>query len=59
MAIKKAIGDLNKNEILIIAGKGHEKKQIFKKESIKFDDVKIANYYIRKRNLKKNESIKN
>ena len=51
-AIQTAIENLNSKEILIIAGKGHEKKQIIKNTIINFDDVKIANYYIKKRNLK-------
>lgn len=45
-AIKEAIYNLKKNEILIIAGKGHEKKQIKKNKTIFFDDVKIAKYYL-------------
>ncbi len=42
MAIKKAIKDIISNEILIIAGKGHEKFQIKKNKKEKFDDLKIA-----------------
>ena len=41
-AIKKAINDLKKNDILIIAGKGHEKTQITKNIMKLFDDVKVA-----------------
>ena len=41
-AIIKALKDLNKNEILIIAGKGHEKIQIIKNKKIKFDDYQIV-----------------
>ena len=52
LAIKTAIENLNPKETLIIAGKGHEKKQIIKNTIINFDDVKIANYYIKKKNLK-------
>ena len=33
---------MKKNEILIIAGKGHEKFQMIKNNRIKFDDLKIA-----------------
>ena len=51
-AIKTAIEKLSSNEILIIAGKGHEKKQIIQNKSTDFDDVKIAKYYIKKRNLR-------
>ena len=52
LAIKAAIENLNPKEVLIISGKGHEKKQIIKNTAINFDDVKIANYYIKKKNLK-------
>ena len=38
IAIKIAISQIKKNEILIIAGKGHEKYQIIKNKKIKFDD---------------------
>ena len=51
LAIKTAIENLSSKEILIIAGKGHEKKQIIKNTITNFDDVKIANYYIKKKNL--------
>ena len=46
-AIKKAIKDLELNEILIIAGKGHEKFQIIKNKKIKFDDYKIVKNIIK------------
>ena len=46
-AIKIAINELKKNEILIIAGKGHEKVQIIKNKRIKFDDVQIVKNYIK------------
>jgi len=45
-AIKYAAENLGKNDILIIAGKGHEKFQIIKNKSIPFDDVKISRRYI-------------
>ena len=48
-----AIENLKSKEILIIAGKGHEKKQIIKNIINNFDDVKVANYYINKRNRNK------
>ena len=41
-AIIKTIKNLDKNSILIIAGKGHEKKQIYANKTIKFDDVMIS-----------------
>lgn len=48
-AIKIAINNLKKNEILIIAGKGHEKIQITKNFTRLFDDVKIAKNVLKKR----------
>ncbi len=41
-AIKLAIKELKMNEILIVAGKGHEKFQILKNKTIKFDDFTIV-----------------
>ena len=41
-AIRRAIKDLNMNQILIIAGKGHEKVQIIKNRKIKFDDYQVV-----------------
>ena len=51
-AIKIAINELNNNQVLIIAGKGHEKKQIIKNNYINFDDLKVAKFFIDKRNYK-------
>ncbi len=41
-AIQKAIEQMNKDDILLIAGKGHEKEQIFAHKVIPFDDVEVA-----------------
>ncbi len=41
-AIEKGISLLEKGDILLIAGKGHETNQIFAERSIFFDDVKVA-----------------
>ena len=41
-AIKIAIKELKMNEILIVAGKGHEKFQVLKNKTIKFDDFKVV-----------------
>ena len=41
-AIKKAINCANKDDIILIAGKGHENYQILKGKTIYFDDKKIA-----------------
>lgn len=47
MAIKNGVNNLNKDSILLIVGKGHEKYQIFKDKTIDFDDLKIAQKYIK------------
>ncbi len=47
-AIKTAIKDLKLNEILIIAGKGHEKVQIIKNKKYKLDDIEIVKNFIKK-----------
>jgi UDP-N-acetylmuramoyl-L-alanyl-D-glutamate--2,6-diaminopimelate ligase len=41
-AIDRAIKMANTNDVVIIAGKGHETYQIFKDKTIKFDDKAIA-----------------
>ena len=41
-AIKKAISLANLNDIILIAGKGHEAFQIFGHKTVEFDDRKIA-----------------
>ena len=41
-AIKEAIKEAKENDIVIIAGKGHETYQIFKDRTIDFDDRKVA-----------------
>ncbi len=46
-AIHTAISEINKNDILIIAGKGHEKFQIIKNKNYLFDDYKIAKNFIK------------
>ena len=48
LAIKTAINNMLKNNILILAGKGHEKFQILKNKQIPFDDSKIAKQTIDK-----------
>lgn len=42
LAIETVITTLGENECLLIAGKGHENKQIFSRETIALDDIKIA-----------------
>ena len=46
-AIHTAISQIDQKDILIIAGKGHEKYQIIKNKKIKFDDYKIAKSIIK------------
>ena len=58
IAINKAIENLNPNSKLIIAGKGHEKIQIFSDKTIKFDDVDIAKKIIEKIKNKKTNRLK-
>ena len=45
-AIYTAISKINKKDILIIAGKGHEKFQLIKNKNFKFDDYEIAKKFI-------------
>ncbi|WP_064581051.1 UDP-N-acetylmuramoyl-L-alanyl-D-glutamate--2,6-diaminopimelate ligase [Streptobacillus moniliformis] len=46
MAIKNSIQTLQKNDILLIAGKGHEDYQIIGREKIHFDDREMAKKYL-------------
>ena len=48
-AIINAIDDLKKNEILIIAGKGHENFQLIRGISYPLDDYKVATKALRKK----------
>ena len=48
-AIKKAILNADPQEVILIAGKGHEEKQIYKNKTLNISDKKI----VRKINLKK------
>ena len=41
-AIAAAIGELHKNDVLLIAGKGHEQGQIIAERVIPFDDGDVA-----------------
>lgn len=49
-AIFKAIGMLKDNDILIIAGKGHEKYQIIKDQKFEFDEKEIVKDIIKNLN---------
>ncbi len=48
-AIRRAIQKMGKDDILLIAGKGHEKKQIFANRVIPFDDVEIAQALVKEK----------
>lgn len=50
-AIKRGIFLAEKNDIILIAGKGHETYQIIGKEKIHFDDREIAEKYIKLKKL--------
>jgi UDP-N-acetylmuramoyl-L-alanyl-D-glutamate--2,6-diaminopimelate ligase len=41
-AITKAINDLNSDDILLIAGKGHESVQLIGTETLPFSDATVA-----------------
>lgn len=45
-AIQKAIQRAKKDDVIIIAGKGHENYQILKDRIIHFDDVEVAKDYL-------------
>jgi len=49
LAIKTAIDELRLNEILLVAGKGHEKTQDFGNRIINFSDQKVIKEIIKKR----------
>lgn len=50
-AIDRAIEMANKNDVVIIAGKGHEAYQIFKEKTIEFDDrIKVRNSLLKRGN---------
>ena len=51
MAIKKAIKDANSQEVILVAGKGHEEKQIYKNKIINISDKKIINKIKLKRKI--------
>ena len=47
LAIQTAISEMHQKDILIIAGKGHEKYQIIKNKNYLFDDFKVAKDFIK------------
>ncbi|MCR4337948.1 MAG: UDP-N-acetylmuramoyl-tripeptide--D-alanyl-D-alanine ligase, partial [Candidatus Omnitrophica bacterium] len=47
-AIEKALNLAQKDDVVLIAGKGHEDYQIFKDRTIHFDDREVVRKYLRK-----------
>lgn len=52
-AISEAITMATDNDCVLIAGKGHENYQIFKNETVHFDDKEVAEKYLRKQKTDK------
>ena len=52
-AIKEAIAMLNKKDILVIAGKGHEMYQEVKGEKLPFDEREIVKEFLKTKIVKK------
>ncbi len=48
-AIIEGINNLEKDSVLLILGKGHEKIQEFKDSSVEFSDQKIVKEYIKEK----------
>ncbi len=57
-AISEAIKNLNTGDILLVAGKGHEKTQDFGKKKIFFSDKKIILDCIRLKNINLSKNLK-
>jgi murE/murF fusion protein len=54
LAIKKAIDNAKPNEIILVAGKGHEKKQIYKNKVLNISDKEIiSKIKVKNKNLTK------
>ena len=49
ITIENAISELKRGDLLLIAGKGHEKFQSIMGKKFPFDDVKIAEKYLQKK----------
>ncbi|MDZ5711566.1 UDP-N-acetylmuramoyl-L-alanyl-D-glutamate--2,6-diaminopimelate ligase [Jeotgalibacillus haloalkalitolerans] len=58
-AIRYAINNASAGEIIIIAGKGHEKYQIIKNEKIPFDDKSVAESFLNKSQLENGVDLPN
>jgi len=49
IAIKKAIGQAQEGDIILLAGKGHEAYQVFKDTTIPFDDKEVVRKLLREK----------
>ena len=58
LAISKAIENLKSNEVLVVAGKGHELTQDYGRNKNFFSDKAIIKKYIKKKNKKISNNIK-
>ena len=45
-AIEAAIAQLQKGDVLLVAGKGHENYQLIKNKKLPFSDIEVVNYYL-------------
>ena len=62
LAIKKAITNSEQNEVILVAGKGHEDKQIYKNKTFHISDKKIiknVKFKIKALNKKKQNYLQN
>ncbi len=58
IAIKQAIHNLNSGDILLVAGKGHEKTQDIGNKKIFFSDRKVITNAIKKKNYNLSDNLK-
>ena len=58
MAIHQAINDLNTGDLLLVAGKGHEKTQDYGKKEFFFSDQKIIIKFIKLKNKSLSRNLK-
>jgi UDP-N-acetylmuramoyl-L-alanyl-D-glutamate--2,6-diaminopimelate ligase len=49
LAIETAVREARRGDVVLVAGKGHERKQIVGKRVIEFDDVSVAREALRRR----------
>jgi UDP-N-acetylmuramoyl-L-alanyl-D-glutamate--2,6-diaminopimelate ligase len=56
-AIRKAIGEANAGDIVLLAGKGHETYQIFRDRTIHFDDREVARDVLRAFGFRRKDEV--